>query len=112
MPDYDADIQAIRQALAELHQQKSLPPSEFEMSDIRNSLSDLQRSLGNVTGLLQGHIAKVDEHFTETDDRMKGHDRRLRHMEEKQAWWAGGAAAVGAVLGFLGTHLFSGGSSH
>jgi hypothetical protein len=69
----------------------------------RPDLSEIQRSVGRVEGKLDAFIGQMKVQ----DDRSTNLEVRVRSVENKQHWYAGAGAILGAVLGAFGVHLRS-----
>ena len=61
-----------------------------DLADIRAALADLQRSMG-----------RVEAHVKEALADNRDFDKRIRRVENRQHWYSGAAAAVGAVVAYL-----------
>lgn len=62
---------------------------------------EVQRSMGRIEGKLDTFIAQMKAQ----DDRTTAQEVRLRKVENRQHWYSGAGAAIGALLGALGVHL-------
>lgn len=63
--------------------------------------ADLQRDLGRVEGKLDSLIAAVREDIAERKVRDGEFDKRLRRVENRQYYFMGGGAVIGAALGYV-----------
>ena len=68
---------------------------------VLGALSDLNRSIGRVEGQLGTFISQLKVQ----DERTTGLEVRTRRVENRQHWYSGAAAAIGATLGALGVHI-------
>lgn len=59
--------------------------------------ADILLAVGNLQGTAEGIKDKLDSH----EKRMDSHSGRIGKIERRQAWWAGGAAGVGAIIALL-----------
>lgn len=63
--------------------------------------ADLQRDLGRVEGKLDSLIAAVRADITERKMRDRELDARIRKVENRQYYFMGGGAVIGAALGYV-----------
>jgi len=73
------------------------------MNEIHTTIGELRQSTGRVEGQLGTFIGQMKVQ----DDRTTEHDVRIRKVENRQHWYSGVAAAVGALAGAMGVHLRS-----
>ena len=62
--------------------------------------AEMQRSIGRIEGKLDTFL----EQMKAQDDRTMKQEVRLRKVENRQHWYSGIGAAIGALLGALGVH--------
>lgn len=65
-----------------------------------SELAELQRSVGRVEGKLDTFILQM----ATADDRVTDLEVRTRKVENRQHWYSGAGAILGALLGALGVH--------
>jgi hypothetical protein len=85
------------------------PISNFEMSDIRQTLSRLENTSGRLEGLLEGFktiLATVSEDSAICERNRKDLDTRMRRLEVNQGKWAGAAAIAGTIAGWISYHVW------
>jgi hypothetical protein len=68
-----------------------------ELIEIRTLLSEQGRTLGRVEGTL-AEMSKALEAGKKDSEHIEG---RLRKVENRQHWYAGGAAVIGAIIAFI-----------
>jgi len=61
-----------------------------DLAEIRKALAELQRSTG-----------RIEEAVTALKEGDRDRERRLRRVENKQHWYSGAAAVVGAVVAYF-----------
>jgi DNA-binding FrmR family transcriptional regulator len=59
--------------------------------------TELYRVLGRIEGKIDAIHVRQESQAKDLDDVIK----RVTALEKSMAWWAGGAAAIGAVIGYL-----------
>ncbi len=52
----------------------------------------IERSLGRI----EGQLESLNDKFDLQERRSNDHSKRIRHLENRQHWYAGAAAALGA----------------
>lgn len=84
-----------------------MPATNDLIVSMQSSVSDLHKSVGR----LEGKVDTFIEQMKAQDNRTIAHDVRLGKLENRQYWWAGVAAAFGAVVGkFVPAWMISHGS--
>ena len=63
---------------------------------------ELHRAVGRIEGKIDTFI----EQMKAQDDRGTAQEVRLRKVENRQHWYSGAGAALGALLGAMGVHVF------
>ena len=66
-----------------------------------SEFADIQRALGRIEGKQDAMLAQLER----GTERMDKHDEKIGKLQNRQHWYAGIAAGIGAVLGFGGTNL-------
>jgi len=69
--------------------------------------NDIQRDLGRVEGKLDSLIAKVDDDIKERRATVASHDKRIRTVENRQYYFMGGGAVIGALLSYVAKAIAS-----
>jgi hypothetical protein len=59
--------------------------------------TELYRVLGRIEGKIDSIHIRQDTQAKDLDDVIK----RVTTLEKNLAWWAGGAAAIGAAVGYI-----------
>ena len=75
-----------------------------ELSDLRKELAVIRETVARTdtnVGWLRGALASVVKRSDE-------HEKRISRLERWQHWIAGGAAAIGALLGIGGANQLKG----
>jgi hypothetical protein len=65
-----------------------------------SSISEIHRSLGRIEGALEEIKRKLDD----GDETMERHDKRLRKVEGRQHWYAGGVATIAFFVNLVASH--------
>jgi hypothetical protein len=65
------------------------------------SETELQRTVGRIEGKLDTFIAQMGHQ----DNRTTELEVRTRKLENRQHWYGGVAAAIGALVGAVGGHV-------
>lgn len=73
-------------------------------SEIQRVLGEIQRSVGRI----EGQSAAFIEQMKVQDERATKLEVRVRGVENKQHWYSGAGAILGAILGAIGVHYRSG----
>lgn len=79
-------------------------------TDLNGHLIEILRELGDLKGTLGNTNGKIDtfiKQMAESDKRTTDVEVRLRKVENRQHWYSGLAAAVGALLGVGGAHTLT-----
>lgn len=63
-------------------------------------IAELHRSVGRIEGKIDTFIAQMKAQ----DDRTTELEVRTRKVENRQHWYSGLGAALGAILGAMGVH--------
>jgi hypothetical protein len=66
--------------------------------------TDLHRAVGRIEGKLDSVIDMLTAANARHDARHDGFDKRVGAVENKQAWYSGAAATVGAIVAILVKH--------
>ncbi|MCC6172089.1 MAG: hypothetical protein IT481_08675 [Gammaproteobacteria bacterium] len=64
-------------------------------------LHEIYRAVGRI----EGDIASIRAGMDRGSERMDKADRRIAKVENRQHWYSGVAAAIGALLGVGGSHF-------
>ena len=66
-----------------------------------SELADIQRALGRI----EGTLGEIKDGVKRGSERMDKQDEKIGSLQNRQHWYAGIAAGIGALLGFGGTNL-------
>jgi hypothetical protein len=64
-------------------------------------IADILSRLGRIEGKLDAFIKQMEAHDVRTTDI----EVRTRRVENRQHWYSGAGAVLGAVLGAVGVHV-------
>jgi hypothetical protein len=64
-------------------------------------IADILSRLGRIEGKLDAFIKQMETHDVRTTDI----EVRTRRVENRQHWYSGAGAVLGAVLGAVGVHV-------
>jgi hypothetical protein len=68
-------------------------------------IADILSRLGRIEGKLDSFSTTVIAQMKVQDDRTTGIEVRTRKVENRQHWYSGAGAILGAVLGAVGVHV-------
>jgi hypothetical protein len=68
---------------------------------MRAHVADILSRLGRIEGKLDAFVKQMEAH----DNRTMDIEVRTRKVENRQHWYSGAGAILGAVLGALGMHM-------
>jgi hypothetical protein len=63
-------------------------------------------TLSGQVGELNGKVGTFIKQMESQDDRTAAHDRRIGKVENRQHWYSGAGAVLGAIFGVVGVKLF------
>ena len=68
-------------------------------------IADILSRLGRIEGKLDAFSTTVIAQMKVQDDRTTGIEVRTRKVENRQHWYSGAGAILGALLGAVGVHV-------
>jgi len=74
------------------------------INQMQQQLQDISRALGR----LEGSIDTFIKQMAKQDERTTALDTRVGKVENRQHWYSGAGATLGALFGALGVKLFHG----
>jgi hypothetical protein len=66
-----------------------------------SDLTEIHRSLGRIEGKVDSLVERHDAR----DKNDEAREERLRTVENRQHWYSGAGAILGALLGYFGVHI-------
>jgi hypothetical protein len=75
--------------------------SPDQLNQIQDQLADIQRSVGRIEGTVTANAGTMAAQGVRITD----NEGRICQLENRQHWYSGAAAMLGAIAGAFGSHL-------